>query len=258
MSILNSAPKDDSVVLPAKNSVGKSSALNLDNRGNLRVSLEVDNASSGSVKILDSAGTNLLSVNASGQLTVIFPSAQPVTQSGTWNIGTVTTLTGITNALPAGTNNIGDVDVLTLPSLIAGSALIGGVKIIDTGGTNALSIDSSNRALVKIADGNAKTLLYAVISAANSGAGNTVVTGVSDKKTYVVSYLAISAGTVNITWFSNLTAISGAMPLVANSGMSVISTPVSPVLATLVNADDLKLTLSAAIQVSGHITYYQE
>lgn len=30
-------------------------------------------------------------------------------QSGTWNIGTVTTLTGITNALPAGTNVIGHV-----------------------------------------------------------------------------------------------------------------------------------------------------
>ncbi len=33
------------------------------------------------------------------------------TQSGTWNIGSITTLP----ALPAGTNNIGDVDVLTLP-----------------------------------------------------------------------------------------------------------------------------------------------
>lgn len=39
------------------------------------------------------------------------------TQSGTWNVGTVTTVTavtGITNALPAGTNNIGDVDVLSV------------------------------------------------------------------------------------------------------------------------------------------------
>lgn len=35
-------------------------------------------------------------------------------QSGTWNVGTVTAVTGITNALPAGTNNIGDVDVLSI------------------------------------------------------------------------------------------------------------------------------------------------
>lgn len=32
-------------------------------------------------------------------------------QSGTWNIGTVTTLTGITNALPAGTNLMGKVGI---------------------------------------------------------------------------------------------------------------------------------------------------
>lgn len=34
-------------------------------------------------------------------------------------------------ALPAGTNNIGDVDVVTLPALVAGTALIGNVKISD-------------------------------------------------------------------------------------------------------------------------------
>lgn len=43
----------------------------------------------------------------------------PVAQQGTWNIGTVSTVsavTAISNALPAGTNNIGDVDVLTVPA----------------------------------------------------------------------------------------------------------------------------------------------
>lgn len=38
-------------------------------------------------------------------------------QSGTWDVGTVTTVsavTAISNALPAGTNNIGDVDVLSI------------------------------------------------------------------------------------------------------------------------------------------------
>jgi hypothetical protein len=47
----------------------------------------------------------------------------PVVQTGTHNIGTVTTVTtvaavtAISNALPAGNNNIGDVDVATLPAL---------------------------------------------------------------------------------------------------------------------------------------------
>src|SRR3954469_21508598 len=46
----------------------------------------------------------------------------PVVQTGTLNVGTVTTVTtvaavtAISNALPAGTNNIGDVDVLTVPA----------------------------------------------------------------------------------------------------------------------------------------------
>ena len=106
-------------------------------------------------------------------------------QLGTWNIGTVTTLTGITNvvhvddnagsltvdgtvsigsalpagtnkigsvdiasALPAGTNNIGDVDVLTLPSLPAGTNTIGNVKITD--GTDTALVDSSGNLMVNL------------------------------------------------------------------------------------------------------------
>jgi hypothetical protein len=62
----------------------------------------------------------------------IVPATHAVTQSGTWNIGTVTTVTtvsavtAISNALPAGTNNIGDVDVL---SIAAGDNNIGNVDI---------------------------------------------------------------------------------------------------------------------------------
>jgi hypothetical protein len=59
------------------------------------------------------------------------------------------TLTAITNALPAGTNNIGDVDVLTLPALAAGSADIGNVNI-EIGGS---AIASTNPVAVRISDG---------------------------------------------------------------------------------------------------------
>jgi hypothetical protein len=51
-------------------------------------------------------------------------------QSGTWNVGTVTTVsavTAISNALPAGNNNIGDVDVA---SIAAGDNNIGNVDIV--------------------------------------------------------------------------------------------------------------------------------
>jgi hypothetical protein len=67
----------------------------------------------------------------------------PVVQTGTLNVGTVTTVsavTAITNALPAGTNNIGDVDVL---SIAAGDNNIGNVDIasIAAGDNNIGNVD---------------------------------------------------------------------------------------------------------------------
>jgi hypothetical protein len=67
----------------------------------------------------------------------------PALPAGTNNIGDVDVLT--LPALPAGTNNIGDVDVLTLPALVAGTALIGKVGIDQTtpGTTNLVSAAQS-------------------------------------------------------------------------------------------------------------------
>jgi len=61
-------------------------------------------------------------------------------QSGTWNVGTVTAVTAISNALPAGTNNIGDVDIL---SIAAGDNNIGNVDIasIAAGDNNIGNVD---------------------------------------------------------------------------------------------------------------------
>ena len=48
-------------------------------------------------------------------------------------------------ALPEGTNNIGDVDVLTIPSLVAGTAIIGKIGIDQTtpGTTNGIQINAA-------------------------------------------------------------------------------------------------------------------
>jgi len=48
-------------------------------------------------------------------------------------------------ALPAGTNNIGDVDIITIPALVAGTALIGKVGIDQTtpGTTNGIQINAA-------------------------------------------------------------------------------------------------------------------
>jgi hypothetical protein len=75
-----------------------------------------------------------------------------VTQSGTWNVGTVTTVTtvtavtAITNALPAGGNNIGSVNVATLPALAAGTNRIGAIRPVDSGDNDLTAAKGSQPA----------------------------------------------------------------------------------------------------------------
>lgn len=77
------------------------------------------------IQLRDAAGNERgAQVNASNALLVTQTGALP---SGTNNIGDVDVLT--LPALPAGTNNIGDVDVLTLPAIPAGNNNIGDVDI---------------------------------------------------------------------------------------------------------------------------------
>lgn len=58
------------------------------------------------------------------------------------------------NAIPSGTNNIGDVDVLTLPSLPAGGNVIGSVKAqgYDYGNTQYrdIRVDSNGKIVVTV------------------------------------------------------------------------------------------------------------
>ena len=54
-------------------------------------------------------------------------------------VGTVSAVTAITNALPAGTNNIGDVDVLSLPAITGTVTANAGTNL----NTSALALDST-------------------------------------------------------------------------------------------------------------------
>jgi hypothetical protein len=80
----------------------------------------------GSVSVTDGAGPltvdGTVSVtDGSGPLTV--DGTVAATQSGAWSVS-------LAAALPAGTNNIGDVDVLSLPALPAGTNNIGDVDVL--------------------------------------------------------------------------------------------------------------------------------
>ncbi len=67
-----------------------------------------------------------------------------VGQASAANLNATVTGTVSVNALPAGTNNIGDVDVLTLPSLPTGANTIGGVNLTQyTPASGRLPVDGS-------------------------------------------------------------------------------------------------------------------
>lgn len=100
-------------------------------------------------------GGNALTTTLPISGTVTATGTVAATQSGTWDIGTVTAVTAITNALPAGTNNIGDVDVLSLPSLPAGSNAIGTVTAVDatTSNFSLIAAASTNSTSIKASAG---------------------------------------------------------------------------------------------------------
>lgn len=94
-------------------------------------------------------------------------------------------------------------------------------------------------------------MLFADIDAAASGA-NAVIAAVSGKSIRVMCYTVIAAADITITWKSGTTAISGAMDLPAKGGAS----PASPLgMMRTAEGEALNLTLSGAVQVSGHVGY---
>lgn len=113
-------------------------------------------------------------------------------QSGTWNVGTVTAVTGITNALPAGTNaigklaansgvDIGDVDVT---SIAAGTNTIGGV----------ISQASTTAAY----DGTTACAIKRLSGIATASGANTIIAAVADKKIRVLALSLLATSTTAV------------------------------------------------------------
>jgi hypothetical protein len=97
---------------------------------------------------------------------------------------------------------------------------------------------------------------FAKIDAASSG-NNTLVAAVTGKKIRVLNYVLIAGGTVTATFQSGAggTALTGAMPFVANGG-------VAPGLDETGHFETaagslLNLSLNGAVQVSGHLKYQE-
>lgn len=120
----------------------------------------------------DGTNARVLKTDSSGELQVdvlTLPTLANVT-----TVGTVSSVTAIANALPAGNNNIGDVDVA---SIAAGTNYIGRVRLTD-GATDADVFDLPNANVVPVAlvdaDGDQLTS-FSVVQNSASGLNATVV-----------------------------------------------------------------------------------
>lgn len=196
-----------------------------------RTTLASNDPAVASLQILD----NIVSGNEAQVDVITLPSLP----AGTNNIGDVDIL-----SIAAGDNNIGNVDVVTLPATPAGTNLIGTVNA---------QLDAST---MRDGVGTALTPKFAVIDAATSG-DNTLVSAVASKKIRVLAVFLIAAGTVTARFESGAsgTALTGQMNLIANTGFVL---PFSPVgwFETAVNTL-LNLELSGAVSVDGSLVYVE-
>lgn len=133
-------------------------------------------------------------------------------QSGTWNIGTVTTLTGITNALPAGTNLLGKV----------------GIDQTTVGTTNAISLAQIGTTTVATGNGTVSAGVQRVAIA-------------SDNTAFSVN--AVQSGTWNIGTVTTLTGITNALPAGTNVIGHVILDTTSTTAVTQATASNLNATV---------------
>jgi hypothetical protein len=191
------------------------------------------------VKVVWGTAGSATDASASNPLPTVQTGALP---AGTNNIGDVDVLT--LPALAAGTNNIGDVDVLTLPALAAGTNLIG---------KTAAGIDSST-----IYNGTTEmTPKFNTTRAASSSGDTTIVAAVASKKIRVLNYLLSVGGAVNVK-FKSATAgdISGLKYFdAAGAGAAAPYTPVGHFETTAGEA--LVINLSAAVAVGIDLTYVE-
>lgn len=105
-----------------------------------------------------------------------------------------------------------------------------------------------------------QTILFTPISAQNAG-DNTIVAADAIKKIKVLEYTMVSEGTVTVTWKSGAgTNLSGAMPLVVNTGVTTGggNAPGSHWEFETAANEALVMGLSGATGVRGHLAYFLE
>lgn len=143
-------------------------------------------------------------------------------------------------SLPAGSNNVGAVDIDSMP---AADRLTDNMAV-------ALQTDAI------MSDTAVLTPKFAVISAASSG-DNTLVAAVTGKVIRVTSLHLVSSGTVSVRFESGAggTALTGVMPLIAQSILQVPFDPTGHFQTA--SGVLLNLELSGAVGVYGWLKYVE-
>ncbi len=185
-------------------------------------------------------------------------------------------------SLPAGDNNIGNVDIVTMPNVVlgAGSATIGKLAAnsgVDIGDVDVKSLPSLPAGTNNIGDvdvvslpahgasaetssiyngATALTPKFAAISASSSG-NNTAVAAVDGKKIRVLALQLTANGSVNAKWQSGAggTDLTGLAYLVANGGLVLPFNPVG--WFETASGALLNLNLSGAVAVGGSLVYVE-
>lgn len=105
--------------------------------------------------------------------------------------------------------------------------------------------------------GEGHDLRFAKIDASNTSADNQIVAAdTAGRRIRVVAYTIVAAGGTTVTWKSGATAISGAMALASNGGISANGTPSLPLFQT---AENEALVLGVGVAaIAGHVSYVLE
>lgn len=125
---------------------------------------------------------------------------------------------------------------------------------VDPAVANPLPVQATQESSQISAAGTIVTPLFAVINVASSG-DNTIVGAVTSKVIRVLSYTLVADGAVAAKWVNGTagTAVSGAMSLSANGGVSAPYVPVGHFQTS--SNTNLVLNLSGAVGARGHLTY---
>lgn len=104
--------------------------------------------------------------------------------------------------------------------------------------------------------GAGRDVRTAAINAATTAGDNTIVAADANNKIKVLGYVLIAGAATTATWKRGTTAVSGAMSLAANGGVSAPINETTAWFQTAVN-EALVLTLGAGA-AQGHVVYVLE